>query len=68
MKPDYLEHRNYLVNYLSLISRDRLLAEDLVQSVLINYWINKPVVNNVRGYLKMMAKNAYIDISASSHL
>ena len=61
MKPDYLEHRNYLVNYLSLISRDRLLAEDLVQSVLINYWINKPVVSNVRGYLKMMAKNAYID-------
>lgn len=53
-----------LVNYISAISQERQLAEDIVQNVFMNLWLNRHnlrINKTLKGYLYWVSYTNYID-------
>lgn len=60
----FTKHNNLLIGYVTALTRDRDVAEDITQQAFINLWsrLNTiPADTNLKQYLFKIAKNLYID-------
>lgn len=60
----FQKYYSELVDYLTVFTRNRVAAEDIVQQVFMNLWVKRKdldVTRSVKGYLFIIAKRSYID-------
>lgn len=61
----FTEHGSALMGYATLLTGDRVAAEDVVQETILQAWRNPDIISNgkgsVRGWLLTVARNLVID-------
>lgn len=67
----YVSHMPYVLSYFQAYSIDSQQAEDLAQEVFIKVFLHReqlPDIKNIRGWLKVIARNTYVDFLRKDRL